>query len=260
MPKKLVVLVALLLAGTLAPSGVSDAVTPPAVEPPMAFFPASQLGTSTLAPAATFRIEPGAVTLPQAQGPENRTWDVQVLRADMRAAKAPAWRTGLSGTAQRSHSVPVAPGQVVCVRARQHSWGVVSTWSRPSCKVRVREDQALPRKGPVKVVTDRHYPDRRASVLPRGTRLVLAGIPAGALYGPVYTKFPVGATGGVVCTPPSWKIAGSPESDEARGYAAGPLHVMFHRTTTPGTAVVWTPFPRRCAIGGFVVIPRWVPR
>lgn len=259
MLKKLVLLVALVLGGALTPTGVSVGATPPAVEPPEAFFAPSQLGTTTFAPAATFRIDPGGANLPEAQGPENRTWDVQVVRADMRAANPPAWRTGLSGTTQRYHSVPVAPGQVVCVRARQHSWGVVSTWSRISCKVRVREDQVLPRKGPVKVVTDRHYPDRRASVLPRGTSLVISGIPAGALYGPAYTKYPAGPTG-VVCTPPSWKIAGRPESDEARGYAAGPLHVMLHRTTAPGTAVVWTPFPRRCTIGGFVVLPRWVPR
>ncbi|MEV5002395.1 hypothetical protein [Nocardioides sp. LML1-1-1.1] len=259
MPKKLVLLVLLALLGTLTPAAAPSFATAPTVEPPGTYFRSGPLAVYAVTPWAHLRIDRGGVNMPGATGPENLTWDAQVLRADMRAATPPPWRNAFTGTTVRSHVLAIAPGQVVCVRARQHSWGATSAWSLLTCVVRAREDQSVRRKGPVRVVTDGHYLDRRASILRSGTRMVIGGIPAGALYGPVFTK-PALRPNGTVCAPPVWTIAGRRAPADAFGVSQDALHLWFHHTKVAGTAVVSSPYTRRCAVGGFVVVPRWVPR
>jgi hypothetical protein len=137
---------------------------------------------------------------------------------------------------------------------------MVSAWSPLTCVVRARDDRHLRREGPVDVVTDWRYADDRASVLLPRTRMFVPRIPAGALYGPVFTDRGV-LMDGSVCTEPSWRITGQSEPDGANGVRdGGALMVLFHRTSVAGKAVMRSPFGRTCPVGGFVVVPRWIPR
>ncbi len=259
---KLVLSLLLALVGALTPAGspahAADGITLEA--PFLSFRPSSgDLGMYTLQRATSLRISAGAASEPVPDSEANFSWDVQVLRSDMRAATPPAWRTVLPRTTGRLHRFTVGAGQVICVRARQYLRGAISPWSRHTCVVRAREDQNIPHVGPVRLVKDGRYPDGLASVLPAGTRMVLSGVPARAMYGPVFTKPPVGSDG-TVCAAPSWRIRGQREADSSIGITSNSLHISFRRTSVAGTALVWTTYPRRCAVGGFVVVPTWVPR
>lgn len=257
MPKVVLLLV-------LALAGASISPAPPAVateghvDPPGTYF-RSNLGIYTVQPQVSLRLDRGAVELPGATGDEELSWDVQVLRADMRATSPPAWRTALTGTTAQRHVLAVGSGQVVCVRARQHSWGLSSDWSTLTCVVRARDDENLRRKGPVKLVRDRRYADGRASVLRPGTRVLLRGVPAGAKYGPALTYRGI-RPDGTVCATPSWRIRGEREPAGSRGVAHNALHVWLHRTKVAGTAVLRARYGDACPVGGFVVVPTWMPQ
>ncbi len=254
--RKLILLLVLALTGTLAvlPSPVVATTEP--VEPPYPYLRGS-LGMYTVKTHVRLRLDAGGVSMPDVVGEQNLSWDVQVLRADMRAATRPAWRTALTRTTLRHHEFAVGSGRIICVRARQHSWGVTSRWSQLTCVVRAREDQHLRREGRIRVIEDVRYVDGRASkILSRG-RMLVRGVPAGALYGPVLTHR---LNDDDPCVRPSWRIRGHREPDGSFGVASGAVMVLFHRTRVAGTAVVWSPYGPSCPVGGFVVVPRWVPR
>ena len=259
MPKLILSLV-LVLIGTLA-SVSSPAVAVAAVQavsPPGTYFRGS-LGIYTITPQVRLRLDRGGVNMPDAVGEEKLSWDLQVLRTDMRSASPPAWRTLRSGVTAQHHVLAVASGSIICVRARQHSWGVTSAWSRRTCVVRARDDQALLRRGPKKVVRDPRYTDGRASVLRRRTRMLIAGVPAGSMYGPVFTYRGIRANG-TRCTTPTWRIRGHRQPRGAIGVIEGALRLSLHHTSVSGTAIMRSPFGRTCPVGGFVVVPRWMPR
>jgi hypothetical protein len=255
---KLILSLALALVGALAtlpsPAAAADGV----VEPPQTYL-RGNLGMYTIATTVALRIDRGAVNMPDAVGEENLSWDVQVLRADMRATARPAWRTARTATTLRQHVFGVSSGQIICVRARQHSWEVTSPWSRLTCVVRALDDEHLRRVGPVKVVKDVRYVDDHASRIRARTRVLIGAVPAGALYGPVFTD-PGIRPDGTVCTKPSWRIRGQREPNGATGVTTGPLDLLLHRTSVAGTAIMRSPFGMTCPVGGFVVVPRWVPR
>lgn len=253
MPKFIPLLV-LALMGTLTLFGPPATATEPSVEPPGTYL-RGNLGTYTVKTHVHLRLDHGGVNHPDAVGDENLSWDVQVVRADMRAKSRPPWATARTGTTSRRHRFPVASGQVICVRARQHSWEVTSAWSRPSCVVRARDDQHLRRKGSVRVVKDWRYADDRAARLLSRTRMLLHNVPAGALYGPVFTR-----PHGSACARPSWKIRGYPRPYTANGVVLEALHVSLQRTSVSGTAVMRSPAGPTCPVGGFIVVPGWMPR
>ena len=257
MPKLFLSLV-LALMGTLAAATSPASATGEEVGPPQTFF-RGNLAIYTTTPDVRLRIDRGDVNMPGAVGDENLSWDVQVLRTDMRTASRPAWRTARTATTARYHSFRVSSGNIICVRARQHSWGVTGTWSSLTCVVRALDDEHLRRRGPVKVVTDLRYADDRASVLLSTTRMVIGGVPAGAMYGPVYTDRGISPSG-ARCTFPTWRIRGYSTPGSATGVATGLLRVSFHRTSVAGTAIMRSPFGRTCPVGGFVVVPTWIPR
>ncbi|NGZ99724.1 hypothetical protein G5V59_03325 [Nocardioides sp. W3-2-3] len=123
-PRRLILLTLLALLGTLAPARLATATAAgPAVDPPALYFRSGALNVYSFTPQAYLRIDRGDTHLSGAEGPENLRWDVQVLRASMRAATPPPWRTAVSGTPAQNHVLAVAPGQVICVRARQHRLG-----------------------------------------------------------------------------------------------------------------------------------------
>lgn len=255
---KLILLLVLALMGTLTSFSSPAIATEVAVEPPYAYL-RGNLGIYTVKTHVQLRLDRGGVNMPDAVGEENLSWDVQILRADMRATSRPAWRTARTGTTVRRHEFAVGPGRIICVRARQHSWGVTSAWSPLTCVVRARDDERLRREGPVKVVKDWRYADDRASRLLSRTRMVVSGVPAGAMYGPVYTDHGIRADGSV-CTKPSWRIRGHREPGGATGVALNALHLSLHHTRVSGTAVMRSPFGSTCPVGGFVVVPKWMPR
>jgi hypothetical protein len=264
---RLIPLLVLALTGALtsfspsvaASEAPSPAVTVPAVGAPQTFF-RGNLGPYSIRPQIRLRIDPAVeMNLPDATGEENRTWDVQVLRADMRAATRPAWQTAITGTTEQWHQLLVGSGRVICVRARQTSWGVTGAWSYRSCVVRALDDQALRHVGPLRVVDDWRYVDGHASRILARTRVVMGGIPAGAEYGPVLTDRGI-RPDGTVCNKPRWKIAGQREPGYAIGVSTGPLDLLMHRTRVAGTAVMRSPYGPSCPVGGFIVVPSWVPR
>lgn len=260
---KLIVTFLLALAAVLVPSSAPAVAASPLApasttaatfEPPQTYF-RGNLGIFTTRAEVRLRIDPGTPNISDPVGEENRSWDVQVLRTDMRSASRPAWQTAITGTTAQRHVLLVGSGRIICVRARQHSWGATSGWSYRTCVVRALDDQAIPRVGPVRVVDDVRYVDGRASKIRARTRMLIAGVPAGALHGPVFTDPP-----STVCTRPSWRIRGQREPAGALGVASGALHVRYHRTNVAGTAVMGSPFGSTCPVGGFVVVPRWMPR
>lgn len=255
---RLMVLFALAVLGTLAPvvSPAAAAVQP--VGPPQTFL-RGNLAIYTTTPEVRLRLDPAVVNMPDAQGEENRSWDIQLLRADMRATSRPGWRTGRTRTNARHHVIAVSSGQILCIRARQHSWGVTGSWSSMTCVVRARDDEHLRREGAIRLVNDVRYADGRASVLRPRTRMSLSGVPAGALYGPVFTKIRTRSDGST-CAAPSWRIAGQREPSGSRGVSSGALNVWFHHTNVARTAVIRSPYGSSCPVGGFVVVPKWMPR
>lgn len=256
---KLVLSLLLALVGALTPAGSpAHAADGLAIEAPDLWFRGT-VALYTTATTVPLRIDRGYLTTPPPgpDGPENLSWDVQMVRTDMRTATPPAWRTIRTRTTIRKHVIAVASGQVICVRARQHSWNLTSAWSRIRCVVRALDDQVLRRVGRVRVVKDTRYADGRASILPLGTRAYIGGVPADALYGPVYTHVGPGLTH---CVTPSWRIRGHREPLGARGLSEGWVTVLFHHTKVAGTAVLWADTPQVCPVGGFVVVPRWVRR
>lgn len=254
MPKLVLLLVAA-LAAALTPVGATADVPEGTIGPPP-FYLRGNVGPYTTAPEARLYLAEGTPNLPDAEGPQNLSWDVQVARADMRATSRPAWRAARTGTTVRNHLLPIASGQVLCIRARQHSWGVTSAWSRFTCVVRARDDERLRRTGPVRVVDDWRYADGHASVLTRRTAFYLGGVPAGAKYGPVYTN---SGPDGPYCTDPTWRIAGQRLTAELLGVGHGAISFGFRRARVSGTAVLRTTYGPSCAVGGFVVVPTWVP-
>ena len=255
---KLILSLALALVGTLAAVTSPAAAADAEVGPPGLFF-RGNLAIYTTTPEVRLRIDRGDVNMPDAVGEEQLSWDVQVLRTDMRTASRPAWRTARTATTAQHHVFRVTSGDIICVRARQHSWGVTSAWSRLTCVVRARDDQQLRRRGPVRIVTDPRYADDRASVLLSRTRMLIGGVPAGAMYGPVFTDRGIRPDGSR-CTKPSWRILGQREPGTAVGIGTGALKLQMHHTRVSGTAIMRSPFGRTCPVGGFVVVPRWMPR
>lgn len=262
---RLIPLLVLALTGalaSLAPSVAADVpsttvtteTTVPAVGAPQTFF-RGNVGPFSVRPRIRLRIDPAVeMNLPDATGEENRTWDVQVLRADMRAATRPAWQTAITGTTEQWHELLVGSGRVICVRARQTSWGVTGAWSYRTCVVRALDDQALRRLGPVRVVRDVRYVDERASKILPGTRVMIGGVPARARYGPIFTDR---MGDDAVCPHPSWTIRGRREPADGRGVGSGALWMSFHYTRVAGTAVMRSPYGASCPVGGFIVVPVW---
>lgn len=257
MPKLFLSLV-LALIGTLAAVSSPASATTEQVGPPGMYF-RGNLGIYTTTPDVRLRIDRGDVEMPDAVGEESLSWDVQVLRTDMRTASRPAWRPARTATTARYHSFRVSSGDIICVRARQHSWGVTGGWSSLTCVARALDDEHLRRRGSVKVVPDPRYADDRASVLLATTRVVIGGVPAGAMYGPVYTDRGISPSG-ARCTFPTWRMRGYPTPSSATGVSTGALRLRFHRTSVAGTAIMRSPFGRTCPVGGFLVVPRWMPR
>lgn len=255
---KLILFVVVALMGTLLPPGTPAVAAVAAVDPPTTFFHGN-LAIYTVTTHVPLRLDKGAVNLPDAVGEENLSWDVQAFHTDMRATAPAAWRTIRTRTTVRLHQLPIGSGRVLCIRARQHSWGVTSAWSRFTCVVRARDDERLRREGAVKVVSDWRYADDRASKLLSRTRMLVPGVPADAMYGPVFTDHGIRPSGSR-CTRPTWKIRGQRMPDGATGITSGSLHVLLQRTGVSGTAVMRSPFGTSCPVGGFVVVPRWVPR
>ncbi|HWJ09409.1 MAG TPA: hypothetical protein VNS46_08540 [Nocardioides sp.] len=259
MPKLILLFVLALVgsAASFATPAVATATgadaTLPTVGAPYTFF-RGNVGPYSVRPQIRLRIDRADVNMPDATGEENLSWDVQVLRADMRAASRPAWQTAITGTTEQWHEFLVGSGRIICVRARQTSWGVTGAWSYRTCVVRALDDQALRRVGPVRLVRDVRYVDNRAARILPGTRMVIGGVPAGARYGPVYTDRP---GDDAVCARPSWTIRGQREPDGSRGVASGALQISFHSTRVAGVAVMRSPYEPSCPVGGFIVVPVW---
>lgn len=185
--------------------------------------------------------------------PENRTYDVQIRRASMLAARAPAWRTRWTGLTAERLRLRIGGGRVLCLRIRQHSFGLTSAWSPPDCVVRGRDDARVRRTGPMHVERDTAYPDRRATVLGEGGTLRLRGVPRGARYGVVYTDRYDGRGW------PHIRTIGSRDVYTSGGTGAHGLG-WDARPAAPrrGTLVIDTEYGSTEPIGALVVIPRWV--
>jgi len=253
--RRLVTLLTLAVASSLfgVPAQAGDGTEPPGV------VLRGNLGIYTTKPELRLRIELGTVNIDDPQGPEDRSFDVEVLRTDMRTPARPAWQPYLTDTTARLHDLAIGSGQILCARARQQSWGVTTGWSDLTCVVRARDDEDLRRRGKAVFVKDRRYADGRAMVMTARTRIVVPRVPRKALYGPLLTDRGI-LPNGSVCTKPDWHLAGRREPNIAFGVVNWALKVSLHRTVPAGKAVMRTPFGRSCPIGGFVVVPRWLPR
>lgn len=253
-------LVALLLALPLLavslPASPAMAGSQGSVEPPDVYL-SGKLGTVTLVGANRMRIDPVGANVPDATGPEERTFAVELSRTPMRAAHRSAWQDRLTATPRRRHEIHLARGEVVCVRARQTSWGVTSAWSAPSCVVRPLDDRQVRRRGPVAELPDRRYADGHASRLRHGGRLLLPGVRKGARYGTLYTDY--GPHEAQYCVTPDTHLVGQRRPRTMRGVGEGRLVAMLARAHAPGTAVFGSPVGPICRVGGVLVLPRWLP-
>lgn len=186
-------------------------------------------------------------------GPENRTYDVQVRRASMLAAKPPAWRSRWTGSTVERRRMGIRGGQALCVRVRQHSYGQTSAWSSPACVVRGRDDSRVRRAGPMHVERATAYPDRRATSLDPGATLRLRGVPKGARYGVVFTDVDDGRSD------PMFRLAGVSQSMSwSGGYGAHGLHWQVRPAPRGGTLQVDAEWGTTLPVGALIVIPRWV--
>ena len=186
---------------------------------------------------------------------EARSFDVRIRRARMRAARPPAWRLRSTGETRLTHRLRVGAGRIVCLRVRQHSFGLRSAWSAPNCVVRPLDDSRLRRQGRVTTVRDRHYPDHRARVLHRDGRLLLPRVPRRAWYAAVQTN--VRRAGHRW---PDIRILGHRASTDCSGGYRGRVVWCARRTTHAGTAVVSVRGRASNPVGGVVVLPKWMLR
>ncbi|MCW2856171.1 MAG: hypothetical protein JWR52_1786 [Marmoricola sp.] len=236
---------ALLCASGVVGPAAADVAT---VGPPGVYLVGNRGNIFTTRIQVQLRLDPGEVNIPNAQGPEDLSWDLEVQSVGMRAPAPPSWTTPITNTTVRYHTLAIGSGRILCARARQHSWGVTSGWSKVMCVERARDDQSLRRTGPVHIVADWRYPDGHASVLLPTTRIRVSQIPAGAWYGPVYTDRGI-RPDGTVCTHPTWHIVGHREPNRAYGFINNGITLMMHRTRAPGTAILRSPFGHTCPAG-----------
>ena len=155
----------------------------------------------------------------------------------------------------------VAPGRVLCIRARTHRDGLpngerTSAWTHRQCLVQPLDDQQVRRLGPMRVRPDRHFSDGHSTVLRTGGRLLLPGVPRGASYGPVYVDNGVLNDGHDL---PEWWILGHRHPyQSANGGFHGETMWLAKVARESGTAVVTTTSPFSMPVGGVVVLPKWL--
>jgi hypothetical protein len=184
------------------------------------------------------------------------TYDLQLSRTPMRAAHRSAWRTVVTGSDRSHRRLHVAPGRVLCVRARVHRAGSTSVWSKRQCVVQPLGDQQLQRRGPMRVRPDRHFTDGHSTVLRTGGRLLLPGVRRGASYGPVYVDNGVLNDGHDL---PEWWIVGHQHLyQSANGGFHGEEMWLAKVARESGTAMITTTSPFSMPVGGIVVLPRWL--
>ncbi|MGC4111833.1 MAG: hypothetical protein QM747_15725 [Nocardioides sp.] len=193
--------------------------------------------------------------------PSGDTYELQVSRTPMRATRRAAWHTFAERSALGLQRVHVAPGRVLCFRARTHRDGVTSgrstsAWTRRECFVQPLGDEQVKRQGRMRVRPDKHFSDGHSTVLCTGGRLLLPHVPRGASYGPVYVNNGVLNDGH---DQPEWWILGHRHPyQSANGGFSGELQWNAKVAREPGTAVITTESPYSEPIGGVVVIPKWL--
>lgn len=248
----ILLLVAASLAAALPAAGSAPAGPPgeTVLTPPYVGTADAIEFTVTARPRVRFLVDAGWVEGPVDESqPEERSYDIQVRRAGMLAPRAPQWRLVSSGDDRRWHRFDLPSGRVVCVRARQHSYGLTSAWSRPSCLVRARDDSQARRSGSMHVVREPGYEDRRATRL-TGGRLSMPGVPRGARYG-----FLVSEHGTDGNSYPAFGLAGGPLHYSCLGGTEGSLFWCARPARRAGTLVATS--VSSDPVGGLVVIPRW---
>jgi hypothetical protein len=184
--------------------------------------------------------------------PKDLSYDVQVRRGSMFAARPSAWRTAIVGTTKARQTFPLRGGRALCVRARQHSYGVTGPWGEAECLVRGRDDSKVRRSGPMKVVKERKYADDRATALMKGGVLRMR-VPKGARYGIVVTQ-----REGDAYDYPGFGLSGTPVSPNCRGGFGHTLEWCARRAPHRGTLVVRNLTVVSNPVGALFVIPRWV--
>ncbi|HEY0888474.1 MAG TPA: hypothetical protein VGE38_02545 [Nocardioides sp.] len=178
MVRRLTALISALTAGVLTavPGGAHAAGGSPTGAPLNVLTPEDLMNTWVLADTRlSVAITDYTATTP-------RTYAIDILRADMRSRTQPSWHRHLDAIPATTFDIAVAPGQVVCVRARAVD-APDSAWSMKRCAVRPIDDRRLQRSGRMRTVKRAEFADGRARRLAPGARLRAHRVPRGWQYG-----------------------------------------------------------------------------
>ncbi|MBZ5738993.1 hypothetical protein [Nocardioides mangrovi] len=251
--RKLAALSALALVALPAQPSLAGAEAPSVSAPQV--YSTSYLGAVTVKPTQLFRIAPGGADQGDASGPQDRSFDIQVSRTPVRAARPRPWTDRVDHSTDRRLRVRLAAGEITCVRVRQHGWGATSGWSERRCAVRALDDRQAAADGPIRRVRDHRYADGRATYLPAGSALRVAKVPKRAWYGAVYTAFPTSSPHH--CVGPDLRLVGKGRPHGYKGGGNGDLEYRYSTARRAGTAVIESRTGPTCHIGGAVIVPAW---
>ncbi len=187
------------------------------------------------------------------------TYEFQYNRTPMRALMPTLWRPLATRSEAGVMSLAIAPGTVLCVRARATNANGTGGWGYRDCVVRALGDEQLKKKGKVNRVRDRHYADRVATRLNGNARLILPKVPAYSYIATITTGKSPG------CTLPAYWLKGQSTRHQRGGYGGAEsqkVWILGSDFSEGGRLVLGSKLKGNkqqiCKVGGVAVVQSWV--
>lgn len=194
-----------------------------------------------------------------ATAPLPMTYEFQVTRTPMRAILPTLWRGLTTRSGAGIMSLSIAPGTVLCVRARATNANGTGGWGYRDCVVRALGDEQLQKKGRVSRVRDRHYVDRTSTRLSGKARLILPKVPAYSYVATITTG------NSPSCTLPAYWLKGASGGHRRGGYGGAErdkVWILGNDFSQGGRLVLGTKLKSKkkkvCRVGGVAVVQSWV--
>lgn len=187
-------------------------------------------------------------------------FELSIMRRSMLAARpgpAESVFVGVANSDTTLKNVALRAGEIACFRTRQVIAGVASGWSTSTCVVRPADDRKLvAKRGSIRRVDNRHFPDGRATMMSEYARLSFRGLPPVTFYGVVFrqpevsecvTGVKLGAGKG---RPKNRLVSSWSGAFKGSGrYRSGDHRAQLILTGMGGNV---------CPIGGVFAVPRWM--